>query len=91
MEPPKDPKKIPKENSYYYWWDEKNKSGKKNMPPQNVPKKISRVEAQKLNESSTSNNRSAWNALGTWEEKIFKVQDFQTYLHENPGKRPHSI
>jgi hypothetical protein len=87
MEPKKTKTKTPKENSYHYWWDDKKNQNKNPLQNMNAPKKITKTQAQKLNESLTSSNHSPWNAIGTWEEKIYKVEDFQTFVHENQGKQ----
>ena len=88
MEPNQEKKKVSKENSYYYWWDEKNKNNKdpKKIQNLNAPKKITVSEAKKLSESQKFNNHSQWNSVGTWEEKVFKVEDFQAFMHSHPGK-----
>lgn len=83
MEPEK--KKVAKENSYYYWWDDKNKKKNSQNTNMNAPKKISTTQAKKLSESNRSVNQSPWNTLGTWEERIFKVADFRSFIHEKPG------
>lgn len=86
MEPNKEKKKVSKENSYHYWWDDKNKTKSKDSPNMNAPQKITPSEAKKLSESQKFNNHSQWNSVGTWEEKLFKVEDFQAFIHKHPGK-----
>ena len=83
MEPTQN--KVAKENSYYYWWDEKNKSKSNQGGNMNAPQKITPSQAKKLNEVNKS-KQSPWNKVGTWEEKVFKVEDFQAFVHNNPGK-----
>ena len=91
MEPKKSAKPtVLKENSYYYWWDEKNKNknpANKEINP-NAPRKISPSEAMKegLSGSKVGKNTSEWNNMGTWEEKNFKVGDFEDFVHDNTGR-----
>lgn len=89
MEPKKDSKKkVAKENSYYYWWDDKNKTPGLKAPNPNAPKKISPAEAQKvgLNAGKSKNKASDWNNMGTWEERNFKISDFEEFVHDRTGR-----
>lgn len=85
MEPKPAKTKVPKENSYYYWMDDKNKPKNGQNANMNAPKKISVTQAEQLNQSNLSSNQSAWNTLGTWEERTFKVADFKSFIHKQPG------
>ena len=88
MEPKKDTKKVAKENSYYYWWDDKNKTPGLKGPNPNAQKKISMAEAQKvgLNGSKSNKKASDWNNMGTWEEKNYKVEEFEEFVHDRTGR-----
>ena len=67
-----------KEYKYDYFVDKNNK-----MCPENSefkPKKVDKVPSEPENKLT---NSSAWNSVGTWEEKTYEVENFIIFIEKN--------
>ncbi len=69
------PPAMKKENSYTYWVDPNNKS--RELPAEHLPKKLDTPIQQTV---TNAQGASAWNSLGTWEEKKIPLSEVQAQV-----------
>lgn len=73
--------KEKKESSYYYWIDRNKKYFQGIEPPVTAPQKIAQEQGSCSPIRNTNGVGSAWNAIGTWEEKNFDPKGVQDHLN----------
>lgn len=72
-----------KKSSRYYWVDPNKKYFQGVQPPVTAPQKVDHQQASSSPIRNTSGVGSAWNAVGTWEERSFDPKDVQEHVSQH--------
>lgn len=74
------------DSGYYYWIDREKKYFEGIEPPNTKPQKVESDTSNSSPSKSNGTGASAWNTIGTWEEKHFDKNDLKEHLQNQDLK-----
>lgn len=74
------------QSGYYYWIDREKKYFEGVEPPNTKPQKVEGEEVSTPSLKSNSSGGSAWNSIGTWEERHIDRIELKDYLQDHISK-----